>query len=70
MHVLVRKGDLRHFLVLGDLAFGELCLQLSRIKPGVDIAHRWGFVERALANGFDRVTPAAFFLEDDLAPCL
>src|SRR6516165_10299681 len=40
MHILVGKVDLRHFLVLGDLAFGEFCLQLSRIKPSVDVAHR------------------------------
>ena len=37
MHILVGKADLRHFLVLGDLAFGEFCLQLSRIKPSVDV---------------------------------
>src|SRR6516225_7697750 len=70
MHILVGKVDLRHFLVLGDLAFGEFCLQLSRIKPGVDVAHRWGFVERALPKGFDGVAASAFFLKDGLAPYL
>jgi hypothetical protein len=69
MHTLIGKVDLRHFLVSRNLALGEFRLQLSWIKPGVDIAHRWGFVERALANGFDGMAASAFFLKDDLASC-
>jgi hypothetical protein len=67
IHVLIGKSDLWHFLVLGNLAFGQLRLQLSWIKPGVDIAHWRGFVERALANGFDGVAATAFFLKNSLS---
>ena len=67
VYVLVGKGDLRHFLVLRNLAFGELCLQFSWIKPAVDITHRWRSLERTLANGFDGVAASAFLLK---TPCL
>jgi hypothetical protein len=70
IHVLVGKGDLRHFLVLGHLALRELRLQLSWIKTGVDITHWRSLVERALANLFDGVTTRAVFLKDDLSSCL
>ncbi|MBP1092692.1 hypothetical protein [Bradyrhizobium diazoefficiens] len=36
-------------------------------RPSVDIAHRRSFLERAFANGFDRVAAAAFLLKDHLA---
>src|SRR5262245_31227970 len=70
VHVFVGKGDLRHFLVLGHLAFGELFLQFSWIEPTVDITHRWGSLERTLANGFDGVAAPAFLLKNRLASCL
>jgi hypothetical protein len=40
------------------------------LNRGVDVAHRRGFAERALANGFDGVAATAFFLKDEFAPCL
>src|SRR6516162_4558478 len=70
MHILVGKVDLRHFLVLGDLAFGEFCLQFTERGVCVTVATRWGFVERALPKGFDGVAATAFFLKDGLAPYL
>jgi len=42
-------------------------LELSWIKPAIDVAHRWCSIERAFANRFDRVAAAAFFLKDGLA---
>jgi hypothetical protein len=67
MHVLVGKVDLRHVPVLGNLPLGELRLQLAWIKPAIDIAHRRGCLERALANGFDGVAAPAFVLKNGLA---
>ena len=64
--VLVGKVDLRQSPVFGNHALPEFCLQLSRCKPGVDIAHRWGLLEQALADGFDGLTTTAIFLKDDL----
>ena len=69
IHVLVGKFDLWHFLMPRNHALREFRLQLARIKPGIDIAHRWGFLEGAFASGFDSVAAPAFFLKDDLASC-
>jgi hypothetical protein len=67
VNVFVGKVDLRHRPVFGNHALPEFCLQLPRDEPGVDIAHRRGLLERALAGGFDGMTAAAILLKDNLA---
>src|SRR5664279_5072447 len=70
IRVLVGKFDLRHRPVFGNHALPQFRLQLSRRKPGVDIAHPWGLLERALADSFDGMTATAIFLKDGLTSCL
>jgi hypothetical protein len=66
IHVLVGKVDLRHRPVFGNHAFPEFCLQFSRRKPRVDIAHRRGLLERTLTDSFDGMTATAVFLKENL----
>jgi hypothetical protein len=53
--------------VFGNHALPEFRLQLARVKPGIDIAHRRRLLERAAANRFDGFTAAAILFKDHLA---
>ena len=58
--VLFGKVYLRHLLMPGNHPVHDLCLQLSWREPGVNIAHRRGYLERAVANGFHGVATPHF----------
>ena len=68
--VLCRKVYLRHLLMPGNHPVHNLCLQLSGREPGVNIPHRRGYLERAVANGFHGVATPALLLKDRLSSSL
>lgn len=64
--VFLREIDLRHALVLRDHSFHQLCLQFSRSKAGVDIAHGWRQLEWTVTDSANSMASTAIFLEKRL----
>jgi hypothetical protein len=49
--------------------FPSMSSALPRSKPNVNVTHRRGYLERAIANSFNGVAAPAFFLKDGLTSC-
>jgi hypothetical protein len=46
-----------------DHSVHDLCPQFLGCEPGVDVTHRWGYLERAIPMSFDGVAAPAVFLQ-------